>query len=64
MAAERTSVDTATESGGMASVDELIDEVLVRKGPAKYVDGLSEDNWEKVRLLVAVTDYCNHRAML
>ena len=29
-------------------VDKLIDEILATKGPAKYTDGLSEDNWEQV----------------
>ena len=42
-------VETTTKKkGGMADVDELIDELLAKKGPAKYADGLSEDNWEKV----------------
>jgi tetratricopeptide (TPR) repeat protein len=31
----------------VADFDELVDEVLARKGPAKYKDGLSEDNWEE-----------------
>lgn len=29
--------------------DELIDEILAKKGPQKYAHGLSEDNWEEVR---------------
>ncbi len=28
--------------------DVLIDEILARKGPQTYTDGLSEDNWEEV----------------
>lgn len=32
----------------VADFDELVDEVLAKKGPAKYTDGLSEDNWESV----------------
>lgn len=32
----------------VADFDELVDEVLARKGPAKYTGGLSEDNWEEV----------------
>lgn len=29
-------------------MDAMIDEILARKGPQKYQDGLSEDNWEQV----------------
>ena len=29
-------------------MDAMIDEILARKGPRKYQDGLSEDNWEQV----------------
>ncbi len=29
-------------------VDDLIDDILAKKGPQKYTDGLSEDNWEQV----------------
>ena len=32
----------------VADFDELVDEVLAKKGPSKYTDGLSEDNWEEV----------------
>lgn len=32
----------------LADADELIDEILARKGPAKYTNGLSEENWEEV----------------
>lgn len=31
----------------LLDADELIDEILERKGPHKYTDGLSEDNWEE-----------------
>ena len=43
--------DAATTSGSpkVADFDELVDEVLVKKGPAKYTGGLSEDHWEEVR---------------
>ena len=45
----------ATASGGkeeqkVADFDELVDEIIARKGPAKYQDGLSENNWEEVDL--------------
>ena len=36
------------EAPRVADFDELVDEVLARKGPSKYTDGLSEDNWEEV----------------
>ena len=42
----------AAGSGGAPKVpdfDELVDEVLARKGRAKYTDGLSEDHWEEVQ---------------
>ena len=29
-------------------MDAMIDEILAKKGPQKYQDGLSEENWEKV----------------
>ncbi len=32
--------------------DELIDDILAKKGPSKYTDGLSEDNWEQVVTLL------------
>lgn len=32
----------------VADFDELVDEILAKKGPAKYTGGLSEDNWEEV----------------
>ncbi len=28
--------------------DVLIDEILAKKGPQTYKDGLSEENWEEV----------------
>ena len=28
--------------------DQLIDEIIAKKGPQKYTGGLSEDNWEEV----------------
>ena len=31
--------------------DDLIDEILRTKGPAKYKDGLSEENWEEASIL-------------
>ena len=36
------------EAPRVADFDELVDEVLAKKGPSKYTDGLSEDNWEEV----------------
>ena len=35
-------------AAGVADFDQLVDEVLAKKGPATYKDGLSEDNWEEV----------------
>ena len=32
----------------VADFDDLVDEILAKKGPAKYTDGLSEENWENV----------------
>lgn len=32
-------------------MDTVIDEVLAKKGPQKYSEGLSEDNWEEVTVL-------------
>lgn len=45
-----------TDSGTAAGRDQprlldagtLIDEILAKKGPQKYKEGLSEDNWEEV----------------
>ena len=31
-------------------MDAMIDEILAKKGPQKYQDGLSEDNWEQVAM--------------
>ena len=28
--------------------DELVEEIVARKGPHNYTQGLSEDNWEEV----------------
>ena len=33
----------------VVDADTLIDEILAKKGPQKYKDGLSEDNWEEAR---------------
>ena len=45
-----------TEGGGKAApgtvsvdMDAMIDEILAKKGPQTYKDGLSEQNWEEVR---------------
>ena len=38
-----------SQTHSIPDADELIDEILATKGPQRYVDGLSEDNWEKVR---------------
>ena len=32
----------------LPDVEELANEILARKGPAKYTGGLSEDTWEEV----------------
>ena len=40
---------TTSSSAKVANFDELVDEVLAKKGPVKYTDGLSEDHWEEVR---------------
>ena len=44
------------EGGGKAApgtvsvdMDAMIDEILAKKGPQTYKDGLSEQNWEEVR---------------
>ena len=44
-----TTDTTTTSSAKVADFDELVDEVLAKKGPVKYTDGLSEDHWEEVR---------------
>lgn len=51
MATAAPSSSTAAEEKDVprvADFDELVDEVLAEKGPSKYTDGLSEDNWEEV----------------
>ena len=42
----------AEASGEPVSLDmeAMIDEIIAKKGPQKYQDGLSEDNWEEVDL--------------
>ena len=44
--------DGAEASGEPVSLDmeAMIDEIIAKKGPQKYQDGLSEDNWEEVDL--------------
>ena len=39
----------AARNPTVLDADKLIDEILEKKGPHKYADGLSEDNWEEVR---------------
>ena len=43
---------SGAEREGKAAVsvdmDAMIDEILAKKGPQKYRDGLSEENWEEV----------------
>lgn len=41
----------------LLDADELIDEILARKGPAKYKDGLTEDNWEEVCFDIGTKQY-------
>ena len=43
-----TAGPSTDKSPKVADFDELVDEVLAKKGPAKYTDGLSEENWEDV----------------
>jgi len=38
----------ATAKPVVLDPDVLFDEIIARKGPHKYTDGLSEDNWENV----------------
>ena len=40
-------------------MDALLDEVVARKGPYKYKDGFSEENWEEVA--TAVHDQATQR---
>ena len=40
--------DKAGSQAVSVDMDAMIDEILARKGPQKYQDGLSEDNWEQV----------------
>ena len=35
--------------GASLDIDAMIDEVIARKGPHRYTDGLHEDKWEEVR---------------
>ena len=63
--ADNDAVSTAgkgKEMPKLADFDELVDEVLARKGPSKYTDGLSEDNWEEVSkssFSVSVVNFCS-----
>ena len=41
--------------GPQLDADVLIDEILAKKGPARYKDGLSEDNWEEVCFILHTT---------
>ena len=36
-------------SGASLDIDAMIDEVIARKGPHQYTEGLHEDKWEEVR---------------
>ena len=46
MAAKSSDGDGAPK---LLDADELIDEIIAKKGPVKYEQGLSEENWEEVR---------------
>lgn len=35
------------EGPKLLDADTLIDEILAKKGPQEYKDGLSEENWEQ-----------------
>ena len=40
--------DKAGSQAVSVDMDAMIDEILARKGPQKYQDGLSEEKWEQV----------------
>ena len=39
-------------------MEAMIEEILARKGPQKYQDGLSEDNWEQVHVCTSLSTMC------
>ena len=48
MAEEEEKVKPISQQNASLDMDAMIDEILAKKGPRKYQDGLSEDNWEQV----------------
>lgn len=48
-AAEKTSPPTVLDA------DKLIDEILAAKGPHRYKNGLTEDNWEEASACFEMT---------
>ena len=51
MAEEEEKVKPSSHQDVSLDMDAMIDEILAKKGPQKYQDGLSETNWEQVRIL-------------
>ena len=43
---------SSKEALKLLDVDSLVDEIIAKKGPHKYTDGLSEDNWEEVSIII------------
>ena len=41
----------------LLDMDTLVDEILAKKGPQQYKDGLTEENWEEVSLVVSQCHY-------
>lgn len=39
----------SAERPRLLDADSVMDEIIAKKGPQPYKDGLSEDNWEQVR---------------
>lgn len=47
--AERGGDKPGSQNELSLDMDAMIDEILAKKGPQKYEDGLSEENWEQVK---------------
>lgn len=50
--AERGGDKPGSQNELSLDMDAMIDEILAKKGPQKYEDGLSEENWEQVMTYV------------
>ena len=48
------SLEEMAEAPKLLDADTLIDEILAKKGPHVYQDGLSEENWEEVSRAVHI----------